>query len=147
MARPAFDSHDCISALNTLKQSFIFKGKPFTKDQLMEGLSNCGLPKSMVFWMAFRNSGLIANVDRTHYAFVNNNPIYVGVLESIKNKYLELNRKYSAPKEKKVEETVEEVAIVAQIDPIKEAIKLLKDNGYIIYAPKIEYVRIQLFFK
>lgn len=143
MSKKSFNPHDCIGALNTAKQALVATERPFKKETLLSSFKGCGLPTNNVFWSAFRNSGLIQEVSKGKFMFTNKEPIFVGKLVNIKAKYQEIKRNYREPIQK-----VESVEVVHQEEPkqntnLQAAINLLKENGYLVFAPsRVEYVML-----
>ena len=138
--RKGFDPHACIPLLNNAKRAMELRNTPFTKKSLIRTFKGCGLPTNGTFWHIFRNSGVIKQVNKGLYVFASENPIYEGVLASIKRKYSEYtkNHKNKPDKEEVVEESTEETTVEViqpvKTDKIQEAIDLLKQNGYIVLS-------------
>lgn len=138
MSKKSFDPHNCIAALNTVKRAMQLTGKPFSKEKMVSNLKNCGLPTSNEFWSAFRNSGVIQEVAKGQFMFTSKEPIFEGELVNIKVKYQELRSKYqkkSVKPESVVKSEPEIIPIVKNDSKIQEAINLLKNHGYLIFAP------------
>lgn len=133
MSRKSFNPHDCIAALNTVKTAMQLEGKPFTKDKILTNLKNCGLPTNTKFWSTFRKSGLLQEVSKGQFMWMHQEPIFEGELAKIKTKYQDL--RYKKPKEAS---TINEPT--KDVPDIQSAIDLLKENGYLIFAPK--YVQV-----
>lgn len=138
MSKKSFSPEQCIGPLNNVKTGMQMTERPFSKDSLINGFKGCGLPTNNAFWGIFRNSGIIQEVSKGQFMFTSKDPIYVGVLTSIKHKYQELVRRYNGKRTKT--EKPEEVpkAQVPENDPMamtQFAIDLLKEQGYQIFAP------------
>lgn len=126
MRKNAFIPADHIAALNTVKSALVIKNMPFTKETLLEGLRNCGIPANSIFWNVLNSENIIARVSKNTFAFTSKEPIHVSVLARLYKKYQEIKKKYYT-KSQKQEKPIEK-------DLIQEAIKLLKANGYKIYS-------------
>lgn len=136
----SFDPYNCIEALNNVKRAMQLTERPFTKESMIKSLKGCGLPTNPRFWSVFRKSGIIQEVSKGKFMFSSKEPIYVGTLIKIKSLYKETRSK----KNKEIVPTVEpEVIVPKEETEIQKAITLLKENGYLIYAPKsIEYTLV-----
>jgi hypothetical protein len=132
-----FIAENYIASLNTIKQSLQLQGDiPFSKERILKCLENCGLPSNATFWTAFRNSGVIQQTSRGMYKFYNREPIHVDTLKKIYRSYQNLINKYCNKKNKTapLEETVSVEELSIETDE-QRAIKLLKNLGYVIFAP------------
>ncbi len=126
-------------------------GRPFSKESMISSLKGCGLPVNSTFWSVFRNSGILQEVSKGKFMFASKDPIFVGTLQKIKAKYQELAHKYKqSNKLQKVEEAKpEEIAKeeLPENDPqamTQFAINLLKEQGYLVFAPtNIKYTMVQ----
>ena len=134
MSRKSFDPRECIEALNTIKSGIQMTEKPVTKEYLIDSFKNCGLPCNAVFWSVFKNSGILQEVSKGRFMFASKNPIYIERLANIQRKYIEIKRQY-----RKVPEVVESPV---EVDPIQEAIALLKSHGYQVLVPVDTLYRI-----
>ena len=137
MSKKSFIPSDCIGPHNTAKQGIQMTARPFSKESMLTTLKGCGLPTNSAFWSIFRNSGVLQEVSKGKFMFASKEPIYVGTLIKIQNKYRELMRHYNNSKSSKVPDTICEKDSPkdnTQIT-IEEAIKLLKEQGYRILAP------------
>ena len=136
MSKKSFNPFDCIGPLNTAKQGIQMAECTFSKESILITLKGCGLPTNSTFWSIFRNSGILQEVSKGRFMFASKEPIYVGMLIKIQNKYLELLRHYkNNSKSPKVPDTVCEKDSPKNNISIEEAIKLLKEQGYRILAP------------
>lgn len=125
-------------------------GRPFTKETILDGLKGCGLPTNSTFWGVFRNSGILQEVSKGKFMFTSKDPIYVGVLKTIKAKYQELTRRHNqsnkVPKAEKVKPEEESQEELLENDPqalTQFAIDLLKEQGYLVFAPtRVEYTMV-----
>ena len=134
MSKKSFNPFDCIGLLNTAKQGIQMAERPFSKESMLTTLKGCGLPTNSTFWSIFRNSGILQEVSKGKFMFASKEPIYVGTLIKIQNKYRELMRHYKNSSSK-VPDTICEKDFPKNNISIEEAIKLLKEQGYRILAP------------
>lgn len=134
MSKKSFNPFDCIVPLNTAKQGIQMAERPFSKESMLTTLKGCGLPTNSTFWSIFRNSGILQEVSKGKFMFASKEPIYVGTLIKIQNKYRELMRHYKN-NSSKVPDTICEKDFPKNNISIEEAIKLLKEQGYRILAP------------
>ena len=134
MSKKSFNPFDCIGPLNTAKQGIQIAERPFSKESMLTTLKGCGLPTNSTFWSIFRNSGILQEVSKGKFMFASKEPIYVGTLIKIQNKYRELMRHYKN-NSSKVPDTICEKDFPKNNISIEEAIKLLKEQGYRILAP------------
>ena len=138
MSKKSFSPFDCIGPLNTAKQGIQMTERPFSKESMLTTLKGCGLPTNSTFWSIFRNSGILQEVSKGKFMFASKEPIYIGALIRIQNKYRELMRYYkNNSKNPKVPNTIceEDSPKDSTQITIEEAIKLLKEQGYRILAP------------
>ena len=134
MSKKSFNPFDCIGPLNTAKQGIQMAERTFSKESILITLKGCGLPTNSTFWSIFRNSGILQEVSKGKFMFASKEPIYVGMLIKIQNKYRELMRHYKN-NSSKVPDTICEKDFPKNNISIEEAIKLLKEQGYRILAP------------
>ena len=134
MSKKSFNPFDCIVPLNTAKQGIQMTEHPFSKESMLTTLKGCGLPTNSTFWSVFRNSGVLQEVSKGKFMFASKEPIYVGTLIKMQNKYRELMRHYKN-NSSKVPDTICEKDFPKNNISIEEAIKLLKEQGYRILAP------------
>lgn len=148
MRKSHFAAENYIASLNTMKSGMQWKGKPFSKKEILECLRNCGLPSNGTFWMAFRKSGVIQEVSKGSYMFSSKEPIHVSVLARIYKSYQDLTKAYSDNKKQKepsekvetpevvVKQPAQEVDAKEKLEATEQfAIDLLRDLGYLILAP------------
>ena len=134
MSKKSFNPFDCIGPLNTAKQGIQMAERTFSKESILITLKGCGLPTNSTFWSIFRNSGILQEVSKGKFMFASKEPIYVGMLIKIQNKYRELMRHYKNNSSKVLDTVCEKDSPKNNIS-IEEAIKLLKEQGYRILAP------------
>lgn len=131
-----------ISKLNEIKREIgleSFKSSTFKKV-----LKNSGFTSVETLIIGLKKYDIIVPVDnKGNYRFKDKNPIYIMKLEkaiehskSLVKKYV---NKYQSKTSNKSETKSEEVVL---IDPIKEAIILLKNKGYKIYKPTVTFEEI-----
>ena len=136
MCKRSFNPEECIAALNDIKRSMQMTGRPFTKKAMLENLKRCGLPTNSTFWSVFRNSRILQEVSKGEFMFVSKDPIYVGVLKTLKEKYQELIRRYNnSNKKPPKEEFKDKLPETDSLALIQSAIDLLKKQGYQIFKP------------
>ena len=132
-----FDPAKCIEALNNIKSVLQLRERPIPKSEMLKNLASCGLPTNATFWSVFRNSVIIQEVSKGMYMFRGKEPIHISALETVKRKYQEYHRKYN---KKVIKPEVQEVIPEKDIpndkeETVKMAIKLLKEQGYVILKP------------
>lgn len=135
--KKSFDPAKCIIALNNIKSVLQLREKPISKSEMLKNLAQCGLPTNSTFWSVFRNSIIIEEVSKGMYKFRGKEPIHISALETVKRKYQEYHRKYN---KKVIKPEVQEVVPEKDIpndkeETVKMAIKLLKEQGYVILKP------------
>lgn len=135
--KKSFDPAKCIIALNNIKSVLQLREKPISKSEMLKNLAQCGLPTNSTFWSVFRNSIIIEEVSKGMYKFRSKEPIHISALETVKRKYQEYHRKYN---KKVIKPEVQEVVPEKDIpndkeETVKMAIKLLKEQGYVILKP------------
>lgn len=148
MSKRSFNPQECIAPLNNIKKAMQLTGRPFSKETMLNSLKGCGLPINTNFWSVFRKSGILQEVSKGQFMFASKDPIFVGELIKIQKKYKELSRRYnnnSAQKRDtpKPEETQHELPENDPLALTQFAIDLLKEQGYLIFAPTcIEYTQV-----
>lgn len=151
MSKRSFNPQECIGPLNNIKRAMQLTGKPFSKESMLNSLKGCGLPISANFWSVFRKSGILQEVSKGQFMFASKDPIFVGELIKIQRKYQELSRRYkdnsaqkqATPKSEEKEETKHELPENDPLALTQFAIDLLKEQGYLIFAPTcIEYTQV-----
>lgn len=131
-----------IVKLNEIKRETGLKS--FKSSTFKKVLKNSGFTSVETLIIGLKKYDVIVPVDnKGNYQFKDKNPIYIKTLEkaiehskSLVKKYV---NKYQSKTSNKSETKSEEVVL---IDPIKEAIKLLKENGYKIYKPTTTFEEI-----
>lgn len=134
MSRKCFDPKECISPLNTVKQSLQLRNCPFSREAILSAMKQCGLPTNNKFWKVFRESGIIQEVSKGQFAFTSKEPIFWAKLQEVKVKYQKLLRQY-ADKTKERAKTPKEETQKSSKDMEQLAIELLKKKGYRIFKP------------
>ena len=127
-----------IVQLNELKK-YLFDSTPFSAATLEEALKVFGFKSVRTLVLGLKKHQII--VPRSNgYKFPDKNPIYIGTLEKAvnhsKNVMKQYNKKYLEKKDKMSKE------VLVSTNPIEEAIKLLKENGYKIYKPTTTFEEI-----
>lgn len=151
MSKRSFNPQECISQLNNIKKAMQLTGRPFSKESMLNSLRSCGLPTNNNFWSMFRKSGILQEVSKGQFMFASKDPIFVDELIKIQKKYQELSRRYKnnsaqkrdTPKPEEKEETQHELPENDPLALTQFAIDLLKEQGYLIFAPTyIEYTQV-----
>jgi hypothetical protein len=139
-----FKPEEHIADLNNLKRNLMCLNRPFSRSLFISGLKGIGLPDNDVFWMAVKRSGIVQQLSRGCYIFKNDKPIHISVLAKIHKDYRKIVCDYSKTyREKHSSKEVEKpVEAHVQLEPVHElteenAVKLLKELGYIIYKPEV----------
>ena len=127
-----FKAKEHIKMLNMLKTQTLEQSLLLTDRDFKDSLKECGIPSNNLFWIEFKKSGLIREVEANVFQWNNaSSPIHFKTLQDIYKRYHARMVKYqSSYKEKKM------LHDVCKRKNIKEAIDLLKENGFEIYAPK-----------
>lgn len=127
-----------IVQLNELKK-YLFDSTPFSAATLEEALKIYGFKSVKTLILGFKKYQIIVPCSKG-YKFPDKNPIYIGTLEKAvnhsKNVTKQYNKKYLEKKDKMSKE------VLVSTNPIEEAIKLLKENGYKIYKPTTTFEEI-----
>ena len=127
-----------IVQLNELKK-YLFDSTPFSAAALEEALKIYGFKSVKTLILGFKKYQIIVPCSKG-YKFPDKNPIYIGTLEKAvnhsKNVMKQYNKKYLEKKDKMSKE------VLVSTNPIEEAIKLLKENGYKIYKPTTTFEEI-----
>lgn len=149
MSKRSFNPQECIAPLNNIKKAMQLTGSPFSKETMLNSLKGCGLPTNPKFWSVFRNSGILQEVSKGQFMFTSKDPIFVGELIRIQKKYQELSHRYKNNSVQKrdtsnsEEETQRELPKNDPLAMTQFAIDLLKEQGYLIFAPIcIEYTQV-----
>ena len=127
-----------IVQLNELKK-YLFDSTPFSAATLEEALKIYGFKSVKTLILGFKKYQIIVPCSKG-YKFPDKNPIYIGTLEKAVNHSKDLmkqyNKRYLEKKDKRSKE------VLVSTNPIEEAIKLLKENGYKIYKPTTTFEEI-----
>lgn len=151
MSKRSFNPQECIAPLNNIKKAMQLTGRPFSKETMLNSLKGCGLPINTNFWSVFRKSGILQEVSKGQFMFASKDPIFVSELIKIQKKYQELSHRYKnnsaqkqdTPKPEEKEETQHELPENDPLALTQFAIDLLKEQGYLIFAPTcIEYTQV-----
>ena len=128
----AFRAIEHIKQLNMLKKDMVHAGVPVSSEDFRAAFKTCGIPSNAMFWVEFRNSGLLTRVEGHLFVWTSEvSPIHHQQLQSIYNTYQrKVNRNYNAYREKKKRQEF------LKSKEIEDAVNLLKDNGFEIFAPK-----------
>lgn len=124
--RKPFEAINHIKDFNELKNAL--QKEEFTRDFFRSELKKLDIPCSNIFWSSLVKMHIIKRISKKTFGFTDSNPIY---FERLDNAYKEYHRRRTryvntsvATKTRKKEEAI-----------ISEAVQLLKDRGYQIYAP------------
>lgn len=127
-----------IVQLNELKK-YLFDSTPFSAATLEEALKIYGFKSVRTLVLGLKKHQIIVPCSNG-YKFPDKNPIYIGTLEKAVNHSKDLmkqyNKRYLEKKDKRSKE------VLVSTNPIEEAIKLLKENGYKIYKPTTTFEEI-----
>ena len=128
----AFRAIEHIKQLNMLKKDMVHAGVPVSSEDFRAAFKTCGIPSNAMFWVEFRNSGLLTRVEGHLFVWTNAvSPIHYQQLQSIYNTYQrKVNRNYDTYREKKKRQEL------LKSKEIEDAVNLLKENGFEIFAPK-----------
>lgn len=131
MRKNAFIAMDHIAALNEFREHSIQSGDlPLSEDSLRNAFKACGIPSNSLFFLEFRNSGLLVKVEKDMYAWKDTLPIHHQALQSIYSRYQKRAREYANIHYTKIRMNKE-----SKEKEIEKAIKLLKENGFEIFTP------------
>ena len=130
MRKNAFVAIAHIRELNLFKAHMIKRGESLEEGDFRNALKACGIPSNPLFFAEFRNSGLLVRVEGDMWTWKNQLPIHHQTLQGIYVRYQKKVNGYASARyaRKKREE-------VLKSKEIKEAIDLLKKNGFEIFAP------------
>ena len=121
-----FVALDHIKDFNLIKKSL---NTPFTKAELQTQLKKVGIPANAVFFATLVKYKVLKRISRSQFIFSNNDPIYFKLLENAYKDYSgRLNKYMDTYRENKAKKSQE----------VQDAIQLLKNLGYEIYAPEGE---------
>lgn len=128
----AFRAIEHIKQLNMLKKDMVRAGVPISSEDFRAAFKTCGIPSNAMFWVEFRNSGLLTKVEGHMFVWTSAvSPIHHQQLQSIYNTYQKrINRNSDAYRERKKKREL------LRSKEIEDAINLLKENGFEIFAPK-----------
>lgn len=157
------DAERILRGLYEFKKALVESNRAFSKDEFLKGLKEIGMPSNCHFWMTLLNfvlptqkCKLLTRVRKDGYVFTKpKEPIFHGDLQALYNAYSETLKKYQRTyKEKKRQSVVdnesretennyfEELKNDLKNDKseqlsvqIREAIDLLKSNGFEVLAP------------
>lgn len=132
MRKNAFRPAEHIAALNNAKRAWEITGKPFSKNDIRVILKGCGIPSNMNFVDTFISSTIVKKIKNGKYTWSFKEPIHIGMLEHIYKEYQNKIKKWN--KKKEVITPVEVIPVKTE-SLIESAIKLLKENNYIVLAP------------
>lgn len=140
MRKNSFKAEEHIADLNTLKTARQLSGGTFIKEALISDFKRISLPTSVRFFAACLKVNIVAKQGKGQYYFPSDKPIYKDKLQNAYNIFNEECRRYN--RNSKSNSVIEEATIdiventLVQVkDPIQEAILLLKENGYKVFAP------------
>lgn len=124
------------------------KNKTVTKSEMFDVFKQVGLPANNTFWMFFR-SEVLKRVKKRGYCFKNQEPIHLNTLDYIHHKYnkylIAQSKKQHEKNKRKIEnqtDIIEKESADAKRESIAEAIKLLKENGYLVFKQIVSYEQI-----
>lgn len=127
-----------IVQLNELKK-YLFDSTPFSAATLEEALKVFGFKSVRPLVLGLKKHQIIVPCSNG-YKFPDKNPIYIGTLEKAVNHSKDLMKQYNKRYLEKKDKMSKEVLV--STNPIEEAIKLLKENGYKIYKPTTTFEEI-----
>ena len=128
----AFRAIEHIKQLNMLKKDMVHAGVPVSSEDFRAAFKTCGIPSNFHFWVEFRNSGLLTRVEDHMFVWTSAvSPIHHQQLQSIYNSY---QKKINAVRDRYLEKKAREELLKSK--EIEDAINLLKENGFEIFAPK-----------
>lgn len=127
-----------IVQLNELKK-YLFDSTPFSAATLEEALKVFGFKSVRTLVLGLKKHQIIVPCSNG-YKFPDKNPIYIGTLEKAVNHSKDLMKQYNKRYLEKKDKMSKEVLV--STNPIEEAIKLLKENGYKIYKPTTTFEEI-----
>lgn len=130
-----------IVRLNEIKREIgldSFKSSTFKKVLKREGFTSV---ETLI--IGFKKYDIIVPVDnKGNYQFKDKNPIYIRTLEKAIEHSKSLVKKYVNKYQSKTSNKSETKSEEVKLDPIKEAIRLLKNKGYKIYKPTVTFEEI-----
>lgn len=128
--RKFFDPKLKVIDLNLVKSILTALGAPFSETELRSKLKERGLPHNNVFVSELKSFKILHSVDKGLVEFSTKGPIYYKTLQAIYSSYRKRMNEYGKRyrDRKKIEDQRKSTVI-------ESAIKLLKENGYEVYAP------------
>ena len=131
MRKNIFSAIDHISALNEFRKYSIGSGDiPLTESDVRDVFKRCGIPSNSLFFSEFKKSGLLVKVERDLYVWKNQRPIHYQVLQNIYERYQKRLYKYRTTY---YHRRVCSKKLLSK--EIKNAINLLKENGFEVVIP------------
>ena len=128
----AFRAIEHIKQLNMLKKDMVHAGVPVSSEDFRAAFKTCGIPSNIHFWVEFRESGLLTRVEGHLFVWTSAvSPIHHQQLQSIYNSY---QRKINAVRDRYLEKKARQEFLKSK--EIEDAVNLLKDNGFEVFAPK-----------
>ena len=136
-----------LRGLYELKKRLVESNRAFSKDEFLKGLKEIGIPSNEHFWRILLKSvlptqkcKLLTKVRKDGFVFTKpKEPIYHGDLQALYDAYSKTIKKYQQACKEKKQQTVsapdkEQEANELPVQ-IREAIDLLKSNGFEVLAP------------
>lgn len=125
----SFKAIEHIESFNKLIVKMNASKAPINEPDLKSGLKKCGMPSNVLFIMELRKCGILEKINKG-YRWINNSPIHFRALDSIYAQYHKKVMGYYYVKLRK-SKNFEEL----ERKKVKEAISLLKDKGFVLFAP------------
>lgn len=122
MARRTFDFQESAKRLNLIRISQEMTTLPFTKEDILNWIEVCGLPKNQYFYSTLKRYNFFIEVERGKFRFKPNTPISYKVLVQVHERSSLHVKKLREPKQPEKVELTEE-----------SAIEYLKKKGYKIF--------------
>lgn len=131
MRKNAFIAIDHITSLNEFKKYSIQSGNlPLTEKDFRTAFKSCGIISNTLFFLEFKNSGLLVKVEGNMWTWKNTSPIHYKTLQDIYSRYQTKANNYS-----NVHYIKKKREKILKSKEIEEAVNLLKKNGFEIFAP------------
>jgi len=131
-----------VAIINELKE----QKSAFTGISLSHALKMSGCPYSQFVFSILKKTGMIVKFKKREYVFAYDAPVYYKTiqkgLDECATNQLDYTKKYKGKPElvqNSFGDIVSNSEIIDFIDPIEEAIALLKANGYKLQRPVIKY--------
>lgn len=135
MRKNSFVAIDHIKALNEHKQDTIQHGNLPLSDRDFKNLfKSCNIPSNSLFFLEFRNFGLLTKIGKNMYTWSNELPIHHKSLQIIYERYQQRANTYVHTYLTKKKE-----AKILKDKEIEDAIYLLKSNGFEVFAPSSKF--------